>query len=69
MEREDEKEPASEPPEAKPPADRSDQLSPNRALRESVGASTSQRVGDSGPIANPEVSLPDEPESPESREL
>jgi hypothetical protein len=40
--------------------DRSDQLSPNRALRESLGSSCSQRVGDSGPLANPTVSFPDE---------
>jgi hypothetical protein len=38
-----------------------DQLSPNRALQESVGASRSQRVGDSGPLANPTISFPDEP--------
>jgi hypothetical protein len=43
--------------------DRSDLLSPNRALRESVGASGSQRVGDNGPIANPEVTFPDDPAS------
>jgi hypothetical protein len=43
------------------PLDRSDQLSPNRALQESLGASTSQRVGDNEPIANPVVSFPDEP--------
>lgn len=41
--------------------DRSDQLSPSRALQESLGASSSQRVGDNGPIANPIVSFPDEP--------
>ena len=49
------------------PKDRSpkapDQLSPNRALRESVGASGSQRVGNSGPVANPTVSFPDEPDA------
>jgi hypothetical protein len=36
-----------------------DQLSPNRALRESTGSTGSQRVGDSGPIANPTVSFPE----------
>ena len=40
--------------------DRSDQLSPNQALRESLGSSESQRVGDSGPISNPIVSFPDD---------
>jgi hypothetical protein len=40
-----------------------DLLSPNRALRESLGASGSQRVGDSGPVANPTVSFPDEPDA------
>ena len=39
-----------------------DQLSPSRALRESLGQSRSQRVGDSGPVANPTVSFPDEPD-------
>ena len=38
-----------------------DQLSPNRALRDSLGSSTSQRVGNSGPISNPVVSFPEEP--------
>jgi hypothetical protein len=38
-----------------------DQLSPNRALQESTGSTGSQRVGDSGPVANPTVSFP-EPE-------
>ena len=42
--------------------DRSDQLSPNQALRQSLGASASQRIGDNGPIANPIVSFPDDPE-------
>jgi hypothetical protein len=41
--------------------DRSDQLSPSQALRESLGASASQRIGDNGPIANPIVSFPDDP--------
>ena len=39
-----------------------DQLSPGQALEESTGASRSQRAGDSGPVANPVVSFPDEPE-------
>ena len=38
-----------------------DQLSPNRALRESTGSTGSQRVGNSGPVANPTVSFPDRP--------
>jgi hypothetical protein len=42
--------------------DRSDQLSPSRALRESLGSSGSQRVGNNGPVANPTVSFPDEPD-------
>jgi hypothetical protein len=41
--------------------DLSDQLSPNRALQKSVGSSGSQRVGDSGPLANPVVSFRDAP--------
>jgi hypothetical protein len=41
--------------------DRSDQLSPNRALQKSLGSSGSQRLGDNGPLANPVVSFPDEP--------
>jgi hypothetical protein len=41
--------------------DQSDQLSPNRALRESLGASGSQRVGDNGPLANPIVSFREDP--------
>ena len=40
-----------------------DQLSPGQALRASTGASRSQRVGDSGPVANPIVSFPDDPEA------
>jgi hypothetical protein len=41
--------------------DRSDQLSPNRALQKSLGSSGSQRLGDNGPLANPVVSFPAEP--------
>ena len=40
-----------------------DQLSPSEARRESLGASRSQRVGDSGPVANPIVSFPDDPDA------
>jgi hypothetical protein len=36
-----------------------DQLSPNRALRESVGRAGGQRVGNNEPIANPTVSFPE----------
>ena len=39
-----------------------DQLSPGRALRESLGSSASQRVGDNEPVANPVVSFPEERE-------
>ena len=46
------------PPAPKP--DQEDLLSPARALRESVGASGGQRLGDNGPVANPEVSFPDD---------
>jgi hypothetical protein len=45
------------------PRDRSDQLSPGHALQESLGASGSQRVGDNGPLGNPVVSFPDEPDA------
>ena len=48
--------------EKKPRPGQEDQLSPSRALRESLGQSRSQRVGDSGPLANPTVSFPDEPD-------
>jgi hypothetical protein len=44
-----------------------DQLSPNQALKDSLGSSRSQRVGDSGPVDNPTVSFPDEPAPPEPR--
>jgi hypothetical protein len=37
-----------------------DLLSPDRALRESVGASRSQRIGNNGAVANPDVSFPGE---------
>jgi hypothetical protein len=48
--------------EKKPLPGQEDQLSPSRALRESLSQSRSQRVGDSGPLANPTVSFPDEPD-------
>ena len=44
--------------------DKSDQLSPNHALRASLGSSGSQRVGNNGPVANPVVSFPDAPGEP-----
>lgn len=53
---------------AKPPAaptprpDQDDQLSPARSLRESAAREGSQRIGNNGPLANPDVSLRDEPE-------
>jgi hypothetical protein len=47
--------------DAHPPASTGpDQLSPNRALRESTGSTGSQRLGNSGPVANPTVSFPEE---------
>jgi hypothetical protein len=48
--------------EKKPQPGQEDQLSPSRALRENLGQSRSQRVGDSGPLANPTVSFPEEPD-------
>jgi hypothetical protein len=39
-------------------ADRSDQLSPAEARRESLGASEGQRLGDNEPLANPVISPP-----------
>ena len=41
-----------------PAANHEDDLSPAKSLRESAGAKGSQRVGDSGPVANPIVSYP-----------
>ena len=43
---------------AEPRADREDLLSPGRALRESAARGGGQRVGNNGPLANPEVSFP-----------
>jgi hypothetical protein len=52
-----------EPSEKTPRPDQDDQLSPSRALRESVGKSGGPRVGDSGPLANPTISSQEEPET------
>ena len=41
--------------------DQDDQLSPARTLRETAARPGSQRIGNSGPLANPEVSFPGEP--------
>jgi hypothetical protein len=55
--------PSTRPKDPVPPApDAPDELSPGRALDESLGAGRSQRVGDSGPVANPIVSFPEEAE-------
>jgi hypothetical protein len=51
-----------------PQPDREDLLSPARSLRESAGRRDSQRVGDSGPLANPEVSFPGEADAEEPEE-
>jgi hypothetical protein len=58
----DDDRPAGSSPTPRP--EQEDQLSPTRALRKSVGASGSQRLGDSGPVANPEVSFPDDADAP-----
>ena len=42
----------------KPRSEAEDQLSPSRALRESVGQG-GQRVGNNEPVANPTVSFPE----------
>ena len=44
-----------------PKPDQEDQLSPARTLRKTAARRASQRVGDSGPVANPDVSFPGEP--------
>jgi hypothetical protein len=41
-----------------PLANHEDDLSPAKSLRESLAADGCQRVGDSGPVANPIVSFP-----------
>jgi hypothetical protein len=46
-----------------PRPEQEDRLSPTRALRDSLGASGSQRLGNDGPVGNPEVSFPDPPAS------
>jgi hypothetical protein len=52
------------PPAPPPPGpDQDDQLSPSRSLRESAARGGGQRIGNNGPIANPEVSFPEEPEA------
>jgi hypothetical protein len=58
-----------EPDDRKPRSRAEDQLSPARALRETVGQG-GQRVGDNEPIANPTVSFPEASEDtkPERRE-
>ena len=43
-----------------------DQLSPARALDESLGASESQRIGNNEPVAYPLVSFPGEVEGEET---
>lgn len=42
--------------------DREDQLSPARSLRESAARGGGQRIGNNGPVANPDLSFPAEPE-------
>jgi hypothetical protein len=51
---------ATPPAAPKPRPDQEDQLSPARALRQTSASGGGQRVGDSGPLANPEVSFPDD---------
>jgi hypothetical protein len=47
-----------EPAAPAPKPGQEDLLSPARSLRESAARPGGQRVGDSGPVANPEVSFP-----------
>lgn len=42
-----------------PLAEHEDELSPSKVLRETVASGGGQRVGDSGPVANPIVTFPD----------
>jgi len=58
-----------EPDDRKPRSRAEDQLSPARALRDTVGQG-GQRVGNNEPIANPTVSFPEgaEDTKPERRE-
>ena len=44
-----------------PAAVHDDALSPAQALRQSINATGSQRVGDSPPVANPLATFPDAP--------
>ena len=44
-----------------PPSGQEDTLSPARSLRESAARGGGQRIGNNGPLANPEVSFPAEP--------
>ena len=53
---------------AAPRPDQDDQLSPARAVRKGAGRGSSQRVGNNGPVANPEVSFPEEPAGDEAAE-
>ncbi len=46
---------------AGPRAGQEDQLSPARALRESAARRGGQRAGNNGPVANPDVSFPEDP--------
>jgi len=48
-----------------PLAQHEDELSPARALRESSASGGGQRVGDSGPVANPIVDFPQTDGAPE----
>lgn len=44
-----------------PQPDQEDTLSPARSLRESAARGGGQRIGNNGPVANPDVSFPAEP--------
>jgi hypothetical protein len=44
----------------RPVPDQDDLLSPSRSLRESAARGGGQRIGNNGPLANPDVSFPDE---------
>jgi hypothetical protein len=57
-----------EPDDRKPRAEAEDQLSPARALRETVGQG-SQRIGNNEPIANPRVSFPEGPKDTKPERL
>jgi len=53
---------------AAPRPDQDDQLSPARAVREGAARGGGQRLGNNGPVANPEVSFPEEPAGDEAAE-